>query len=77
MMERSTVMVLLEAAGHRLAETEARIRRELGSMTATTEEAARSETKRQIEALQQERIEEVLDVQRLQDELDSSTDGGG
>jgi hypothetical protein len=76
-MERSAIMILLEAAGQRLAETETLIRRELGAMTATVDEAERSETKRQIEALQQERIEQVLEVQRLHDELDSSTDGGG
>jgi hypothetical protein len=76
-MERSAIMILLEAAGQRLAETETLIRRELGAITATVDEAERSETKRQIEALQQERIEQVLEVQRLHDELDSSTDGGG
>jgi hypothetical protein len=76
-MERSAIMILLEAAGQRLAEIETHIRRGLGAMTATVDEAERSETKRQIEALQQERIEQVLEVQRLHDELDSSTDGGG
>jgi hypothetical protein len=65
------------AAGQRLAEIETHIRRELGAMTATVDEAERSETKRQIEALQQVRIEQVLEVQRLHYELDSSTDGGG
>jgi hypothetical protein len=32
---------------------------------------------RLIETLQQERLERALGIQRLQDELDSSADGGG
>jgi hypothetical protein len=76
-MERSALVKLLAQAGQMLAETEASIRRELGAMIDMIDDVERSETKRQIEALQQQRLEHALNVQRLQDELDALSDGGG
>jgi hypothetical protein len=71
-MERSLLLALLEAAKKRLAETEAHIRRHLGALVDVTDLAERSETEQQIDALQHQRLKRTLDVEHIQDELDSS-----
>jgi hypothetical protein len=68
-MDRITLKRLLANAKGRLAQTEARIRRLLGAMTTPGEAADQAEAMRAIEFLQQKRIEQVLEVQGIQDEL--------
>jgi hypothetical protein len=75
-MDRVTLKRLLASAKGRLAQTEARIRRLLGAITMPGEIADQAEAARAIESLQQKRIEQVLEVQGIQDELAAhSVDG--
>lgn len=75
-MKRVTLVTLLAMAKERLAQTEAHIRQLLGAMSAPGEVADLPEATRKLEALQQERIERVLEVQALQDELAARDDEG-
>jgi hypothetical protein len=73
-MDRPTLLTLLAAAEKRLAQTEAQILRHLGAMTAAEGEDD-SDARQRLEALQQQRIEHLLDVERLRDEVASASTG--
>jgi alpha-D-ribose 1-methylphosphonate 5-triphosphate synthase subunit PhnH len=76
-MDRATLVKLLATAKGQLAQTEARIRRLLGAMTTPGEFLDLSEATRVLEALQQRRIERVLEVQGIQDELAAHLENRG
>jgi hypothetical protein len=76
-MDRATLINLHATAKARLAQTEARIRRLLGAMMTPGELLDLSETTRVLEALQQRRIERVLEVQGIQDELAAHLENRG
>ena len=68
-MNRVTLVTLVATTKARLAQTEAKIRQLLGAMAALGEIFDMPEANRKLEALQQERIERLLEVQGLQDEI--------
>jgi hypothetical protein len=68
-MNRETLVSLLATAKRLLARTETQIRLLQGAMATPGEVTDSAEASRVLEALQQQRIERVLEVQGLQDEL--------
>ena len=68
-MNRETLVSLLATAKRRLARIEAGIRLLRGALATPGEVTDLAEASRVLEALQQQRIERLLEVEALQDEL--------
>jgi hypothetical protein len=68
-MKRETLVSLLATAERRLARIEAGIRLLRGAIATPGEVTDLAEASRVLESLQQQRIERLLEVQALQDEL--------
>jgi hypothetical protein len=68
-MDRTVLTDLLAAAKERLARTETRIRTLLGAMTMPEGRFDITEAKQRLNALQQMRIDRVLEVHGIQDEI--------
>jgi hypothetical protein len=68
-MDRITLTDLLAAAKDRLARTETQIRTILGAMTMPGERFDIGEAEQTLNALQQMRIDRVLEVHGIQDEI--------
>jgi hypothetical protein len=75
-MKRRIVVGLLAAARVLLEDTEADIRRRDGALVGEADEAEKSERTQLNLGLQHKRLRRAHTVQRLQDELRSSTDNG-
>jgi hypothetical protein len=68
-MNRDKLVSLLATAKRRLGRTETQIRLLQGAIATPGEVTDLAEASRVLEALQQQRIERLLEVQALQDEL--------